>query len=439
MFIGSVRDMMLRMPGRTVQPFYDSGCTVTGLRLLFTSDGAELLRAVEDQSAKSSEIEPRQIKQLRKHWSQDAVQAALAVVHAQKKAASAGGKFPTALSGSRIWAVPEALQQATSRRVAEHKAEKFRQFSPTMIIDFCCGIGGDMLALADIAPVLAVELSEVRAFLAARNAIDIPHRRPVLIIQADAAASFYHPQPGMMFHIDPARRSGGLRSAAFSAMHPGPAVIQKTICSLNDGAIKLSPAVAFSDLPPGHLELISEDGVVVQAVLWTGCIAEQVGLHTRTATVLPRQGATWSLTDKPATVDLLHEPQQWVFEINGAVLRAGLAAALCRRLDIRIISADGGYASGMEFINHPALTGFRIRKILAYSERAVVEALKTDASANRLERKTFVEVKTRGGLDLNTDKLTKAWSAIAAQNYTILVYRAARGARAIIAERKTSD
>jgi len=427
--------MIAGMAQSVVQPFNDSGCTPAGVRYLFTQPGVELKRIVEDLYSQSDCIEPRHIENLRKSWPLDAVLAALAVAKAGKKAAEAGGKFPADESGNRIWALPEALEQATSRRVAQYKANQFRQWNPTAIIDFCCGIGGDALALANVAPVLAVELSPVRALLAAYNTAQMTHHKPLLVIQADAATTFYRPQSGLMFHIDPSRRSGIKRSAEFASMHPGPAVIEKIINQLHDGAIKLSPAVNFSDLPGGHLELISESGVVVQALLWTGRIAESKGLDTRTATVLSRKELVWSLTGKPGDTDSLCEPQEWLFEIDGAVLRAGLAPALCRMLRLQALNADGGYATGPEFIIHPALTGFKILTVLKYSERAVTDALQEHFRKASSVGKAAIEVKTRGGLGLDTDKLTQKWSALAQDNYTVLIYRGARGTTAIIAQR----
>ncbi|HMD53865.1 MAG TPA: hypothetical protein VKJ65_04880, partial [Phycisphaerae bacterium] len=316
---------------------------------------------------------------------------------------------------------------------------KFRRCNPTAIIDYCCGIGGDMLALADVAPVLAVELSPIRALLAARNAIHTTHRWPALVVQADVATQFSRPQPGVVFHIDPARRIGPKRSAEYSLMHPGPMVIQRVINVLQDGAVKLSPAADFSSLPDGHLELISEDGVVVQAILWTGRMAQPMESGTHTATVLSRRRSAWSLTGKPAAVAILHEPQQWVFEIDGAVLRAGLSVALCAALGIQPISADGGYATGPEAINHPALTGFKIFGSLPYSQRAVAAALRSKSSSASSGKRAVVEVKTRGGLGLDTDKLSKSWSACTTRNCTVLIYRGVHGITAAIAEREIRE
>src|SRR5437773_2735446 len=75
------------------------------------------------------------------------------------KAARAHCKFPEL---PYVWATPEAREQATHALLAAHKARQFAQMNPARIFDLCCGIGGDALALAEVAPVTAIDLSPVR-------------------------------------------------------------------------------------------------------------------------------------------------------------------------------------------------------------------------------------------------------------------------------------
>ena len=63
-----------------------------------------------------------------------------------------------------MWFERTGLEQATAEPVARHKARRFAGRTAT-VIDLCCGIGGDTLALADWAEVVAVDLDETH-FLA---------------------------------------------------------------------------------------------------------------------------------------------------------------------------------------------------------------------------------------------------------------------------------
>jgi hypothetical protein len=50
-------------------------------------------------------------------------------------------------------------------------------------------------------------------------------------------------------------------------------------------------------------------------------------------------------------------------------------------------------------------------------------------------REGAVEVKTRGGLGVDTDRLQKAWSKATGRAWTVLVFRHERGSVAVVAGR----
>jgi methylase of polypeptide subunit release factors len=68
----------------------------------------------------------------------------------------------------RMLFVEEALQQASGRRIATYRAQRYRPYSH--IADLGCGIGGDALALSEVAEdLLALDLDPVRLFFAGHN------------------------------------------------------------------------------------------------------------------------------------------------------------------------------------------------------------------------------------------------------------------------------
>ena len=60
-----------------------------------------------------------------------------------------------------------ALQQATDELLADYKARRFP--AQRAVIDLGCGIGGDLLAIAQRGPTLGVDNDPILALLAAAN------------------------------------------------------------------------------------------------------------------------------------------------------------------------------------------------------------------------------------------------------------------------------
>jgi hypothetical protein len=437
----------------TYQPA-DNYLTLEALEFLARPAGAALRAAAATTQGvwTASQIE-RARHGLPAHL-KSAVHAALTLGALQAKATGPKGKFPEL---DYVWAPPEALEQATSLRVARHKARRFAQALAAhpvgdgpAIWDLCCGIGGDTLALAAVAPTLAIDLSEVRLWCCRQNAHALEAAtgtRLALTTRATDVCNLGKDVAergllaGRLFHIDPSRRDAGRRSHAWKDLVPGPDGLRSIIAAFaasegpdqSAGAIKLSPGVAFDELPPtGHVEVISENGTAVQAVLWLGALRPGPE-HERTATVLSVDAPPFSLTGTPerAPEAVIPAPAAWLYEVNAGVHRAGLAGTLAKQLGLDACNLDGGYATGPEMLDHPALTRFRTLATVAYSPRRVVEALQSHAAA---APPGAIEVKTRGGLGLDTDRLQREWSA-AAHALTVLIYRGPSGLQASIAQR----
>ena len=109
------------------------------------------------------------VAQLRKKGTAPEVKLALDLVIARKKAAV---KLPAELAAG-IFADPQAVEQASSWKVASWKARRFAAVaSGAPVFDLCCGAGFDTLAFADAGlRVEACDLDPVRAWMAGRNAV----------------------------------------------------------------------------------------------------------------------------------------------------------------------------------------------------------------------------------------------------------------------------
>lgn len=417
----------------------DAGITPEALEFLQTQPGARLRQAVLELLATHPTPAVADIARLRKTYPPHALHAALTMGQLQAKAHL---KFPDL---PWCWCVPEALEQASSLLVARHKAARFAALGSAeggTIADLCTGLGGDALALAESTDVLAVDLSPVRLTCAQLNAAQMPPTSPPhrLTTQAADIADLIDSLPAdTRIHIDPSRRSGGKatggskRSAYWEDLIPGPTLLHKVIAKFHATALKLSPAVDFPSLPPGHIELISQRRSVVQAVLWCGAFTQTLPPHLRTATILDPTEPPYSITGEPRNITTLAPANAFLYEIDGALTRSNLAAEYAAQHSLQPLTADGGYLTGPLEPPLPAAQAFRVLETLRYSEQRVLEALRRHATTAPAGP---VEVKTRGGLDLDTDQLQRRWTSKAPVALTVLICRDPEGNRqAILAQR----
>ena len=127
---------------------------VDSLRRLLTPQGREALElAVARKPDETAFLAEFQF--LSRRFPEDIARAAVEQAILRRKAAA---KFTSA---GRMFFTRVALEQSTSEAVARHRAKRFAGSS--LILDLGCGIGGDSLALASMAPVIAVDHDHVGA------------------------------------------------------------------------------------------------------------------------------------------------------------------------------------------------------------------------------------------------------------------------------------
>lgn len=175
------------------------------------------------------------------------------------------------------------IEQSSDEVVAAHKAKRFAGCSA--IVDLCCGIGGDTIALAGIAPVTAVDISGPRTVMAEHNA-GVYGRRAVGTI---GNVELTHPDADAA-HIDPDRRPVGRREHQIEYGSPDLPTVEAVIRRYHHVAIKLSPGADFGRLPfDAEIELISNHGHCKQAVAWTGRLRSICPESTQGTLPGPRQ------------------------------------------------------------------------------------------------------------------------------------------------------
>src|SRR5262249_6938813 len=116
----------------------------------------------------------------------------------------------------------EALEQSTGETVSRYRAARFAGFP--VVGDFCCGAGGDTLALAAGHEVVAVDSDPLRLAMAEQNLAAYGARGRVTLLQGDLLGLSL-PDVAAAF-LDPDRRAGGRRHVALRDYRPSPEAVR---------------------------------------------------------------------------------------------------------------------------------------------------------------------------------------------------------------------
>lgn len=258
---------------------------------------------------------------LRREYPASLVAAAMAQ-HELRLAARA--KFSLAM---RMLFTRDGYEQASSETIAAYRARRLRH--ARRVADLCCGIGGDLIALAAgrETTVVAVDRDEAHARLAVHNAGVYGGAVRACVadvrdIRADGADAVF---------IDPARR-GPRGSGGIGRFRPGKTEPPLDWClSLAERSrgvcVKAAPGLPAGLIPVGwEAEFIADGRDLKEAVIWSPGLATA----PRRATILPA-GHTLAGEPTPARVPV-GEPGEYLLDPNPAVTRAGLVEDLAREL-----------------------------------------------------------------------------------------------------------
>ncbi|MFC9997798.1 class I SAM-dependent methyltransferase [Nocardia sp. NPDC127526] len=350
----------------------------------------------------------------------------------------------------------DALQQATPTAVARHRAARL---AGRTVHDVTCSIGAELAELARVCPaVIGSDLDDVRLAMAAHNLGALPVNSNTAAATAAEPPSFRHafgrnphaqeenPGPehaGMTDRVtrnvllakadalapcsgaevviaDPARRADGRRTH-------DPAKLQPPLPDLLDAyagrdlVVKCAPGLDFDKLGwAGEVEVVSLDGAVREACLWSPGLAES-GV-TRRATVLSSSGESWSLTDAEADDIPEREPGEWIVDPDGAVVRAGLVRHYAAKHGLWQLDPRIAYVTGDSVPE--GVRGFRILDRMDFREKPL---------RAELHRRNCgpLEILTRG-VDIDPDALRAKLKPRGTQPHTLVVTRIGRTATVFI-------
>ena len=257
----------------------------------------------------------------------------------------------------QMYFVRPALEQASAELVAQHRARRFANLGCQQIADLGCGIGGDALALAANAAVTGVDWEPVRLAMAQENVRIYGHGQRFHPLQADLHSLSPLRQMDALF-FDPARRDEqGHRFFSLAQYQPPISLIDQWRAFVPETAVKISPGVDYAELPDAaEVEFISLNGEMKEGVLWYGRFHSGV---QRRATLLP-EGRTLTTADLPAEPIACTLPKAYLYEPDGAVIRAHLVQALADQLSANQIDESIAYLTADTAVYTPFARCFAI-------------------------------------------------------------------------------
>lgn len=391
--------------------------SLTDYHWLTSAETGSLLRELQQQLTAAGQVDVRLAASLRKSHSSSRTHLLLEQVELRSRARD------KLVDPSSLFFTRKGLEQCTDEILARFKAQRFAIEQP--IVDLCCGIGGDALALASRGSLTAWDADPLVAHFAACNLRSSrKESREVKCALANQTAV----QSAAAWHIDPDRRADGERTIRLADYEPGPVLLRELLQTNPNGAIKIAPAAELHapDWPPCEREWLGSRGECRQQVLWFGELARQAGEHA--ATVVNQQGESCSFRGSAGvSLNLAEAVLSYVYEPDATILAAGLAGAFAEQHQLSAITAGGGYLTSDHEVVHPLVTRFRVRDVLPFD----IKKLKAYCREHQLGQ---LEIKKRG-VELQPHHLRRQIMSSGSEAAVILIAPVGEAVKAIIAER----
>ena len=341
------------------------------IQFLQSSEGERWLAELEKMGLSADNTLPIATK-LRKSLPQTHIHALIETTLLREK-----GKAKFSRANEMLF-LRDALEQASSELISDYRAQRY---VGKKTADLGCGIGGDLLGLANVGESIGIDLNPVRLQMAAQNLA--VYGREADLIEANLLA--LAPLPVDAIFFDPARRDErGKRIHSVEQYRPPLSLVNKwRDAGVEQVGVKLSPAVDLAELPEQvEVEFIAVKNELKEAVAWYGALG--TGVRTR-ATILP-SGET--LVDDGAEVEVA-EVKPYLYEPNPAVLRAGLVQTLGHQLGATMIDGEIGFLSADAHQQTPFATAFIVEDVLPFG----LKKLRTYLRQRNIGR---VTIKKRG-------------------------------------------
>lgn len=365
-----------------------------GWEFLLTEVGRTRLREVEEFRSRGESAE-RVNKHFRKRGEEPGVVAAL-LTQADLRL-SATQKFGE-VARSMLF-TKAGLEQASRRIVAELHAQRYVDAGVRHVTDMGCGIGSESMAfLRSGINVRAIEIDPFTAQLAKHNLAQVDTTATAEVVTGDVE-TIPPPVSGGVF-LDPARRTAGHRNTQrlTSPDDYSPSLdFAFHLAETLPTGLKLGPGFPRDLIPKkAEAQWVSVDGQLVEMGLWFGaCARPEV---TRSALIITDSATSQPMTNELASAgdapDVTTRPLgEYIYEPNGAVIRARLIGLLAEQIGAGMLSAGIAYLTSDHPVNTPFAQGFRIIDEVSVREKD----LKRELAQRGIGK---LEIKKRGvGVD----------------------------------------
>ncbi len=288
----------------------------------------------------------------------------------------------------RMFFARQLLEQATDERLATYKATRFPDDCP--VIDICCGLGGDLMALANRPRVTGVDLDPRACLMAESNC----HANGVTADFWVGPAEQATMTADSWVHLDPDRRASGKRTTAADFFSPNATWISHLLKTQQNVAIKLAPATTLpSAWPDCERQWLGDRRECKQQVAWFGETSPVPG--SRSAAAIDQDGSVLFEWQEPASfrsamiqAEVAGQLGPFLYEPHPTLIAGRMVDSLAHQQTLKRLAADVPYLTGGE-VRHAALTGFEILESCRLEFQSVADAMQR-------HRGGALEIKKRG-------------------------------------------
>ncbi|MDP1561631.1 MAG: class I SAM-dependent methyltransferase [Pirellulaceae bacterium] len=368
------------------------------------------------------------------------LEQASAVVELLELRHRAAAKFERA---NELYFTRRAYEQASGQATTRWKIATLKKnwpAQPLVMLDLCCGIGGDFLEFSRHFPTIGLDRDAALVHLTRENLQVLGSHselRPNLVVCADvtsvlpsdsvassdksttsgviarrpprvlgdwlpylpAAVSVWAKTNQLLghvvvWHLDPDRRDAKGRHTSMADLSPDEAFLRALLQWSSAGMVKLAPATELTDLwrAVGHWQWLGVDRECKQLLGWFGC-EPLLTAGLSSVAVAQRDELDWSQW-QPApgiasSVARSGEPLRYLYEPHPAIFAARLNHQFAAERDWFVLTGCGYYTSSQLAEQFGELfTGFQVLEVLPLRTEKIREWLA------RHER-SLVEIKSR--------------------------------------------